>query len=289
MVQWTSGRRSENVEDRRSMGGRGMAIGGGGGLLMVVLILFLTGGDLGKALQFFLQNQVAVQQAPDQGTQPQDPQEESLFEFARVILADTEDVWGQVFAQQLKSRYQPPVMVFFRDRVVSGCGPATAAAGPFYCPADGKLYLDLSFYRDLDEKLGAPGDFAQAYVIAHEVGHHVQNLLGTSQKVQQMRNQLSEAEYNRLSVMLELQADFYAGVWAHYADKQRKIIEAGDIEEGINAAAAIGDDTLQKRQRGYADQESFTHGSSAQRVKWFRKGYETGDMRQGDTFNAPDL
>jgi len=284
MVRWESGRRSDNVEDRRSATpARGIALGGGGTILMLIVVFLVSGGDLGQVLKFFLANQgqVARQQAPRQP----DPQEDEQAEFASVILADTEDVWKKIFAQQ-GERYQPAPMVLYRDRVTSGCGPASSAAGPFYCPADRKVYLDLSFYEELDRRFGAPGDFARAYVIAHEVGHHVQNLMGVMDTRREMTRHMSENEF---SVRLELQADFLAGVWAHHAQVDRKILEEGDIEEGIRAAAAIGDDALQKKSQGYVVPESFTHGSSEQRVRWFKKGLKSGDLSQGDTFRAKEL
>jgi hypothetical protein len=201
------------------------------------------------------------------------------------VLADTEDVWNNLFSQ-MNQQYQEPTLVMFTGMVESACGNASSASGPFYCPADRKVYIDLSFYDELKDKLNAPGDFAMAYVIAHEVGHHVQNLLGISEKVQRARSQLSETEYNKLSVKLELQADFFAGVWANHAQKMQNILEAGDIEEALNAANAIGDDRLQKQSRGVVVPDAFTHGTSAQRMYWFKKGFETGDLRQGDTFNS---
>jgi uncharacterized protein len=205
-----------------------------------------------------------------------------------VVLADTEDAWHAIF-RKMGRQYQEPKLVLFAGQTRSGCGHASGASGPFYCPQDGRVYIDLSFYRMLQERFGAPGDFAQAYVIAHEVGHHVQNLLGISDQVQAARGRVSEAEYNRLSVRLELQADFFAGVWAHHADRAKGVVEPGDIEEALRAASAIGDDNLQRRSQGRVVPDSFTHGSSEQRVRWFRKGYETGDIRQGDTFSAPTL
>ena len=284
-MRWTSGRRSENVEDRRGMGGGGggrMVMGGGlgiGGVLLVLLIMYM-GGDPGAILQQAPQNQqVGVQQ------QEFSPEEEQLKDFVSVVLADTEDVWTELFRKSGRE-YRKPTLVLFSGQVESGCGFASAASGPFYCPADQKLYIDLAFYNMLRDRFGAPGDFAQAYVIAHEVGHHVQNLLGTMDEVQALKGRVSETEYNQLSVKLELQADFYAGVWAHHAHKARDILEQGDIEEGLRAASAIGDDALQKQSQGYVVPDSFTHGSSAQRVFWFKKGLQTGDLRQGDTFNA---
>jgi len=285
MVRWESGRRSENVEDRRSMGPRGMAMGGAGTIIMLVVVFLVSGGDLGQVLRFFLANQgqMALQQPANQAP---DPEEDEMADFASVILADTEDVWTKQFAQMGRD-YVPVPMVLYRNQVQSGCGNASSAAGPFYCPADQKLYLDLSFYEELDRRFGAPGDFARAYVIAHEVGHHVQNLLGMMDKRRELvGRQMTENEF---SVRLELQADFLAGVWAHYAQDERQILDPGDIDEGLRAAAAIGDDTLQKKAQGYIVKESFTHGSSAQRVRWFKKGFETGDIRQGDTFTTDDL
>jgi predicted metalloprotease len=205
-----------------------------------------------------------------------------------VVSADADDVWSKIFSEN-GSQYQEPIIVLFDNQVSSACGSASSATGPFYCPADSKVYIDLSFQEELKNRFGAGGDFPMAYVIAHEVGHHVQNLMGTSEKVQRMRSQMSETEYNRLSVMLELQADFYAGVYAHHADQMHNILEEGDIEEALNAASAIGDDRLQKQAQGRIVPDAFTHGTSEQRMRWFRKGYETGDIRQGDTFNASVL
>ena len=210
--------------------------------------------------------------------------EQALADQTAVVLADTEDVWNKII-----QGYREPTLVLFSEQVNSACGLASAATGPFYCPGDEKLYIDLSFFGEMDQKLGAPGDFAQAYVVGHEVGHHVQKLTGTMEQVNAMRGQLSEAEFNRLMVRLELQADFYAGVWAHHTQKATGFLEAGDLEEALNAASAIGDDRLQRQATGRVVPDSFTHGTSAQRVRWFRKGFETGDVRQGDTFNAVEL
>lgn len=262
-------------------------MGGMETILMMVIIYFVSGGDLGQVLRFFLANQgqIVQQQPGRQGNPPPDAEDNKMADFASVILADTEDVWTSIFAD-MGRQYIPVPMVLYRNQVQSGCGNASSAAGPFYCPADRKLYLDLSFYEELDRRFGAPGDFARAYVVAHEVGHHVQNLLGIMQKRESMMRQMSENEF---SVRLELQADFLAGVWAHHAQDERNILEPGDIDEGLRAAAAIGDDTLQKKSQGYVVKESFTHGTSAQRVRWFKKGYESGDIRDGDTFSARDL
>jgi len=276
------------VEDNRGAGGvgrGGLAVGGGLGTIVLIVVALLFGADPRELL-----DQGGGQQQPAQGTQssrPVNPQQDELKQFSGVVLAETEDVWEQLF-QQAGRRYRKPTLSLFTEQTRSACGAAGASTGPFYCAGDEKLYIDLSFYQDLRTRLGAPGDFAQAYVIAHEVGHHVQHLLGTMDKVDAQQRRLSEADANRLSVMLELQADFYAGVWAHYAER-RGIIEPGDIEEALNAATAIGDDRLQKRSQGYVVPDSFTHGSSEQRVRWFRKGYETGDIRQGDTFSARNL
>ena len=218
------------------------------------------------------------------GTPPSD----EAGRFASVVLADTEDVWSKLFAQ-MGEQYQEPVLVLFTDQTQSGCGFAGSATGPFYCPADEKVYIDLSFNVELKNRFGAPGDFAQAYVIAHEVGHHVQNLMGITDKVDQMRGRISQAEYNRLSVRLELQADFLAGVWAHHAQKLNNILDPGDIEEALNAANAIGDDRLQQQSGGSVVPDAFTHGTSEQRMRWFKKGFETGDINQGDTFSARSL
>ena len=281
-MRWKQERRSDNVEDRRgAMPGR-LALGGGG-TIIVLLIAWLMGADPRQLLD---QLQVAV---PDQQTQVQvDPAQDELKQFVSVVLAETEDVWREQF-KAMGREYREPALVLFTDRVESACGSASAAVGPFYCPGDQKIYVDLSFYDLLRQRLGAPGDFAQAYVLAHEVGHHVQNLLGVSERMRAMRSQVSEEEYNRLSVRLELQADFYAGVWAHHTQRMKHNLESGDIDEALNAATAIGDDKLQKQSQGYVVPDSFTHGTSQQRARWFRLGYETGDMSQGDTFSARSL
>jgi predicted metalloprotease len=277
---WQGRRQSSNVDDRRGISGGQVAVGGGIlGVIALVLNLLLGGG--GDVSQIPLPNQNQPMSAEEKTVQDQ------LAGFVKVVLADTEDVWAQLFSKAGK-QYQNPTLVLFNGATQSGCGNASSATGPFYCPADQRLYIDLSFYSDLKDRFGAPGDFAMAYVVAHEVGHHVQNLLGTSDKVQRLRSRLSEEEYNQYSVRLELQADFYAGVWAHYI-QGKGYLERGDVEEAMNAANAIGDDRLQKEAQGYAVPESFTHGTSAQRMYWFKKGYDTGDPNQGDTFNATDL
>ncbi|MDX6303098.1 MAG: uncharacterized protein QOI77_67, partial [Blastocatellia bacterium] len=230
------------------------------------------------------------QEAPSSGTQSSralNPQEEELKKFVAVVLAETEDVWTEVFRQNGR-QYRKPTLVLFSGLVDSACGQASAAAGPFYCSGDEKLYIDLSFFSELKTRFGAPGDFAIAYVVAHEVGHHVQKLLGTTDRISAAQRRMREAEANQLSVRVELQADYMAGVWAHYA-KSRGIVEPGDVEEALGAASAVGDDRLQKQNQGYVVPDSFTHGTSAQRIRWFQKGFETGDVRQGDTFNAGDL
>jgi hypothetical protein len=259
-----------------------MAIGGGAGLIIVVVAMLL-GADPREVLQ---QVQSTDTRAPAQGAS--DPAQDELARFASVILAETEDVWIQEF-RQMGREYAAPHLVLFTERVQSACGMAGAAMGPFYCPGDSKIYIDLSFYEVMRDRLGAPGDFAQAYVIAHEVGHHVQNLLGISDKVHAMRERLTEVEYNQLSVRLELQADFLAGLWANHSERMQPWLEEGDIEEALNAASAIGDDTLQRRSQGEVVPDAFTHGTSAQRVRWFTRGFETGDFSQGDTFAALQL
>lgn len=281
---WQGRRESENVEDARgSGGGKKIAVGGLGGVILVVAYLLL-GGDPQALIE---SQQPQSQLARPRSVDPNAPRDEAS-KFVAVVLADTEDIWQELFRKMGRS-YEDPKLVLFTDQTRSGCGFASGATGPFYCPEDRRVYIDLGFYRELRDRFGAPGDFAQAYVIAHEVGHHVQNLLGISDKVQAARGRVSETEYNRLSVRLELQADFFAGVWAHFADRAKHVVEAGDIGEALRAASVIGDDNLQRRSRGYVVTESFTHGTSEQRVRWFRKGYETGDLRQGDTFNAPNL
>jgi len=280
---WQGRRESENVEDVRGSGGRRLAVGGGIGGLIVVAVYLLLGGDPMALLDSQQEAQVSQPGQIDN----QAPRDEAS-KFVAVVLADTEDAWNEIF-RQMGRRYEEPKLVLFTDQTQSGCGFASGASGPFYCPEDRRVYIDLGFYRLLQERLGAGGDFAQAYVIAHEVGHHVQNLLGITDRVQAARGRVSESEYNRLSVRLELQADFLAGVWARYADRTKRAVEAGDIEEAMRAASAVGDDRLQHSARGYVVPDSFTHGTSEQRVRWFRRGYETGDLRQGDTFNAPDL
>ena len=280
---WQGRRESENVEDARGSGGGGrIVLGGGIGTVILVVLYLLLGGDP-QAL--FNSQQAQLPQSAQVDTQA--PRDEAS-KFVAVVLADTEDAWNEVF-RQMGREYEEPRLVLFTDLIQSGCGFASGATGPFYCPQDRRVYIDLGFFRQLQERLGAGGDFAEAYVIAHEVGHHVQNLLGISDRVQAARGRVSQSEYNQLSVRLELQADFLAGVWARYTDRVKHVVEAGDIEEAMRAASAVGDDRLQSRSRGYVVPDSFTHGTSEQRARWFRRGYETGDLRQGDTFNAREL
>ncbi|HKO79155.1 MAG TPA: neutral zinc metallopeptidase [Chitinophagaceae bacterium] len=282
-MQWRGRRGSTNVDDRRGISGGGIAAGGGIiGVIIYLLYTFLGGGSGDTS--------TVPPQLPGTATEmtaEEKAADDERAEFVKVVLAETEDVWNGLFAKQGKD-YPEPTLVLFRDAAQSACGNASAAMGPFYCPTDQQVYIDLSFYKDLQTQLNAPGDFAMAYVIAHEVGHHVQNLNGTAEKVSRLRQQLSEAEYNRYSVKLELQADFLAGIWAHYTQK-KNILETGDIEEALNAANAIGDDRLQKRSQGYVVPDAFTHGTSEQRMYWFKKGYQTGDISQGDTFNSTEL
>jgi predicted metalloprotease len=265
-----------------SVPGGGIALGGGIGTIAIVLLAVLFGVDPSAIL-----NQAPSEPSPAVERGRPGPQDDEMKQFSAAVLGSTEDVWTDQF-QRVGRQYRDPTMVLFSGRVDSACGMASAAVGPFYCPGDEKLYLDLAFFSELRQRFGAPGDFAQAYVIAHEVGHHVQKQLGITQKVDAMRGRVSKEEYNQLSVRLELQADFYAGVWAHYA-QQKGLVEAGDYEEAIRAAAAVGDDRLQKQGQGYVVPESFTHGTSEQRARWFKKGFDTGDIRQGDTFSAPSL
>ena len=286
-MRWQDGRRSTNVEDRRGSRIPGRVKGGSIGILLLALVGMYFGIDPSIILN--MGESVQVSQ-PGQSGAPVEQTEEDrqLAEFVSVVLADTEDVWKEQFRAAGQS-YREPNLVLFSGAVQSACGFAEAAMGPFYCPGDGKVYIDLSFYRELKRNMNAPGDFAQAYVIAHEVGHHVQNLLGLSRQMEAMRRQVSKTEYNRLSVKMELQADCFAGLWAHHAHRARQVVEPGDIDEALNAASQIGDDRLQKQQRGYVTPDSFTHGSSAQRVNWFQRGYQTGRFDSCDTFNAASL
>lgn len=282
-MRWRTGRRSDNIEDRRSIRVSRKAAGSGIGIIVVALIAIYFGVDP----TVFLDQQISTTSSVSTSTtsKPISPVENQLADFVSVVLADTEDTWHALFNKFGKT-YREPKLVLFSGAVQSACGFAQAAMGPFYCPADQKVYIDLSFYQDLKNRHGAPGDFAQAYVIAHEIGHHVQTLLGISEKIHSARARVSQTEGNQLSVMQELQADCFAGVWAHHADRARQILEEGDIEEALNAASAIGDDRLQREARGYVTPDSFTHGSSKQRVSWFKRGFETGDIRDCNTFQA---
>lgn len=284
-MRWQYGRRSSNLEDRRGRRIPGGAKGGGLGILLLALIGMYFGID--PALIMNLADGVP-QKTTDTISIHQTADEKQLVDFVSVVLADTEDTWNKLFTEKGGS-YREPTLVLFSGQVESACGFAQAAMGPFYCPEDQQVYIDLSFYKDLKNRLDAPGDFAQAYVVAHEIGHHVQKLIGISDKVHQARQQLSSKEYNKVSVKLELQADCFAGIWANHADRVRNIIESGDIEEALNAASHIGDDRLQQQARGYVTPDSFTHGSSAQRVHWFTIGYQSGTLEACDTFSARSL
>ncbi len=297
-MRWQGKEQSKNVEDRRGeQSSRGRSVGVGGGLGIGVLLLagliFLLGGDPSGFLQQ-AQRQPVPQQQPQQRTDGQSTyvgteQEEALADIAGVVLKETEDVWGSIFPTQLGKRYVPARLVLFEQSIASACGMAGSATGPFYCPGDNKIYLDVDFYDQLKKNFGAPGDFAFAYVVAHEVGHHVQNQLGYTTYVHNQKNRVSQAAYNDLSVRLELQADFLAGVWAHHTYKNTDLIEDDDFEEAMRAAEAIGDDNIQRQTQGYIRPETFTHGTSEQRMRWFRYGLETGDISKGDTFNARRL
>ena len=298
-MKWRNKRRSANVEDRRGMSSRKSFSGGNSGLLKLLLplilrlittkkgiiilivvfgVMYFTGNNPLQLLTGSSSNQ--IENTNYKGS----AKENELADFTNQVLRSTEDVWSKIIPN-----YKKPNLVIFTNSVSSACGSATSATGPFYCPGDDKLYIDLSFFEEMARRLNAPGDFAQAYVIAHEVGHHIQNLMGTTDKMQRLRGKISQKEYNKLSVKLELQADFLAGVWAHHSQKDNLILEEGDLEEALNAAFAIGDDRLQKQSSGRVVPDSFTHGTSAQRMRWFKKGFDTGDVNQGDTFNATSL
>jgi predicted metalloprotease len=284
IMLWRGRRESTNVDDRRGVSGGGVVAGGGIVAAIIYLLYNFLGGGGGSG---------PSQMPTIPGTQTEMSAEEKKADderasFTKVVMADTEDVWSKLFSQT-GNQYRAPTLVLFRDGVQSACGNASSASGPFYCPGDQQVYIDLSFFKELQDRFNAPGDFAMAYVVAHEVGHHIQYLNGTSDKMANLRQRVTQEEYNRYSVKLELQADFLAGVWAHHAQEMKNILEAGDIEEALNAASAIGDDRLQREAQGRVSPESFTHGTSAQRVYWFKKGFQTGDINQGDTFNAEDL
>jgi predicted metalloprotease len=283
-MEWRGRRQSGNVDDQRGRSGGGMAFKGGIGTILAVIVISLILGKNPLALLQDMQTQSGPSVSEQSTNYQPTPEEEELGQFVKVVLADTEDVW-----HSLLKDYREPTLVMFTGGVQSACGTASSSTGPFYCSEDEKVYIDLSFYEDLKNRFEAPGDFAQAYVIAHEVGHHVQHLMGITDRVHASRDQLSEEEYNRLSVKLELQADFLAGVWANHAQSMNKILEPGDIDEALNAASAIGDDRLQMQTQGQVVPDSFTHGTSEQRMRWFKKGFETGDVSQGDTFNARNL
>jgi len=303
-MQWRGRRQSENVEDRRGFAARRPVVAGGGGLLIIVALVFaLCGRDPSDLLRMLEETgqippsaDIGTGGSPYPGEVPQGPgsprpprPDDELAEFASVVLADTEDVWSRIFRAGGEV-YRPPRLVLFSDAVDSACGFGSAAVGPFYCPGDQQVYIDLSFFADLSDQFGAPGDFAQAYVVAHEIGHHVQNLLGLSDQVQQAQSRArDQREVNALGVRMELQADCFAGIWGHHAAMDRTFLEEGDIEEGLRAAAAIGDDRIQRRSTGHVSPESWTHGSSAQRSRWFRQGLQAGRIEGCDTFAADPL
>ena len=280
-MRWKGRKESSNVEDRRGISPRGM-VGGGIGTIAIVLVVLLLGGDPTSILQ-----NVQVDNQTTNSNYTESAQDKELAQFVSVVLAETENVWHQIFKEEGET-YREPKLVLFNGKVQSACGIAGSATGPFYCPGDEKLYIDLSFYNELQKRFKAPGDFAMAYVITHEVGHHIQKLTGVMDKMNELRQQLSEEEYNKYSVRVELQADFYAGIWAHYT-QQQDLLESGDLEEALNAASAVGDDNIQKQSQGYVVPESFTHGTSEQRKRWFYKGFTSGDIRQGDTFSTRSL
>jgi len=284
-MRWRGREKSKNVIDQRKGTGRKVGAGIGIGTILLLVLGLFMGEDPAQLL-----DQVLVQsETPaDAGSQPEGnrSEEDELADFVRVVLKDTEDVWTELFPKQIGANYTVPELVLFSGLVQSACGSASAATGPFYCPADQRIYIDLSFYQQLSERFGAPGDFAMAYVIAHEVGHHVQYLVGITDQVHRRRGQISQEAFNDLSVRLELQADFLAGVWAHHGQKQKRFLEEGDIEEALRAASAIGDDKIQLQTQGYVVPDAFTHGTSEQRMRWFYKGYETGDVGLGNTFDS---
>lgn len=278
-MKWFGRRQSGNVDDRRGISGGKLVVGGGiVGVIIYLAQLFLGGGDININ---DLQNILPAKQ--QEMTAEEKVADDQRAEFVKVVLADTEDVWDSIFAENGK-KYMHPTLILFRDGTQSACGNATSASGPFYCPADNDVYIDLSFAEDLQNRFQASGDFALAYVVAHEVGHHIQFLLGVTDKMAKLREQLNETEYNKYSVKMELQADFYAGLWAHHAQRMKNILDEGDIAEALTAANAIGDDRLQKAAQGTVTPDAFTHGTSEQRMYWFKKGYDTGDITQGDTF-----
>ena len=284
-MKWQGRRQSDNVEDRRGVSGRGLAVGGVGGLGIVIAILyFLLGGNPADIPQSMQVDPPAASGAGE----PLSAKDQEMGQFVSTVLASIEDVWREQFRAE-GNTYVAPKLVLFSGQVDSACGYAGASSGPFYCPGDSKVYIDLSFFEQMQRQLNAPGDFALAYVIAHEVGHHVQNLLGINDQVMAQRGRMSEKDFNKIMVRMELQADFLAGVWAHYANLDPGFLESGDVEEGMNAASAVGDDRIMKQTQGYIVPDAFTHGTSEQRVRWFKKGFTTGDINQGDTFGAAVL
>jgi len=280
-MKWQGRQKSGNVEDRRGVSGKGI-LGGGIGTIVIIIVIYLLGGDPSEIMQNAspTTNQTETEYKPT-------AKEQELSDFSAVVLKETEDTWTKLFSENGKT-YRCPKLVLFTDAVQSGCGSASSNSGPFYCPGDEKVYIDLSFFEELGSRFGAPGDFAMAYVIAHEVGHHVQLLLGINNKYEAMREEMSEKEFNKMTVKLELQADYFAGVWAHYAERMN-LLEEGDLEEALNAASAIGDDRLQKKSQGHVTPDTFTHGTSEQRSRWFLKGFKSGNMNGGDTFSASVL
>jgi len=279
-MRWKGREQSDNVEDRRT-GGKKILAGGSLGTIAIVVIVWLLGGDPSQLMNTL---QTTTQESSTDNTEVIAAEKE-LAQFSSVVLKDTEDIWGKLFIDNGKT-YREPKLVLFSNSVQSACGNAASSTGPFYCSADEKVYIDLSFLKTLQSRLSANGDFAMAYIIAHEVGHHVQKLLGILDKFHALRGQISEEEFNEKSVRIELQADFLAGIWAHYADKTKNVLEEGDLQEAMNAASAVGDDRIQMKSQGYVVPESFTHGTSEQRLQWFMKGYKTGDISQGDTFSS---
>ncbi len=284
-MKWRGRRKSTRVDDRRhrATGSKSFRLGGGLVTVVIIVLMVVMGRNPLELLSAVDTSSTGVGSAYEST-----PEEDELVEFLGVVLADTEDVWDRLFNAEGRT-YEAPSLVVFHDVVSSACGRATEAIGPFYCPGDDQIYIDLDFCHELTDRFQAPGDFAIAYVLAHEVGHHIQNLLGITDQMAEIRAKVSETAYNRYSVRLELQADFLAGVWAHHAQRMKQILDPGDIEEALQAANAIGDDTIQKRARGHVVPDSFTHGTSAQRIRWFKKGFETGDINQGDTFDTQDL
>ena len=282
-MKWIGRRQSDNVDDRRGMSGGGKAIVGGGAIGIIILLLQVFGGETGQAIGNVLQQTQGAQTEQTQ-TSELSAQDETEGQFIKTLVADNEDAWSKIF-QENNLEFEPAGMVLFRDQVQTACGGASSASGPFYCPSDKKIYMDMAFFEELRNKFGAKGgDFAVAYVLAHEYGHHIQNILGTSNKMREAQQGKSEAVANKLSVALELQADFYAGVWTNYSEQKNQMLEPGDIEEALSAANAVGDDAIQSKMQGQVVPDSFTHGSSEQRMKWFSKGLKTGDLQQGNTF-----